>query len=688
MAYGLGIDTGGTYTDAAVYDFDAGDVVATAKSITVKEDLTIGIDGALGALDPALLEGVELVSLSTTLATNACVEGKGGRALLVLIGCDRRVIEWCGAEYGLPPAEEILFVEGGHDMTGKVAREPDWEDLRRRVAASCRKVDAYAVVELWGVRSAAFEVHAADLLRADTGRPVVCGHEITGELNSLKRATSALLNARLLPLTADFLDAVRASLARKGLAAPLVIVRGDGSLMAEDFARTHPVETLLSGPAASVAGGFALTGERDCIVVDMGGTTSDLAVLRDGAPDMATAGARVGAWQTGVRSILVHTVGLGGDSLVRHNRENALDIGPRRAAPLSWAASRWPRILSVLDGIRLSRRRHTHPQAEFFYLVVDRPDPASFTAEETAIEAALRGGPLSVAELADAVGSSVYTIRTERLEQQGRIMRCGLTPTDAMHLTDEFTGWNRRAAELGVEILAFQLSLSPKELVERIRTQVKEELYLALAGMLLEVEVPDLAASPGAAPHLRGVARAAFRQSLSTERGARLLDLSFRTTVPLVGIGAPTHLFLPAVARALGTSCLIPPHAAVANAVGAVTGNVVATAEVLIKPEYRKTGISAYFAYATLVSRKFGLFADALAWARERASEEALSTARSRGAAEPEVAVTVDRDEIPVPSGFRSAKAPGEEEVDGAPEMHFIEARVKARAVGRIGARS
>jgi len=403
---------------------------------------------------------------------------------------------------------------------------------------------------------------------------------------------------------------------------------------------------------------------------------------------MATAGARVGAWQTGIRSILIHTVGLGGDSLVRHNHESGLDIGPRRAAPLSWTASRWPRVLPVLDGIRLSHRRHTHALAEFFYLVVDRPDPDSFTAEETAIEAALRDGPLSVSELADAIGSSVYTLRTARLEQLGRIMRCGLTPTDVMHLTDEFTGWNRRAAELGVEILAFQLSIPPKELVERIRSQVKEELYLALAGMLMEIETPDLAAVPGAGPHLRAVARAAYRQSLPTGKEGRVLELSFRTTVPLVGIGAPTHLFLPAVARALGTSCLVPPHAAVANAVGAVTGHVVAVSEVLIKPEYRKTGISGYFAYATLESRKFGLYADALAWARGKAEEEALRTARSRGAAAPEVGIEVERNEIPVPSGFRSAKAPGEEDENGGPEMHFIEARVTARAVGRVGARN
>ena len=683
MAYGLGIDTGGTYTDAAVYDFDAGDVVATTKSITVKEDLTLGIDGALDQLDPRLLERVEMVSLSTTLATNACVEGKGGRALLVLIGCDRRVIEWCGAEYGLPTADEILFVAGGHDMQGKVVAEPDWEALRTRIADVAPRFDAYAVVELWGVRSAEFEVEAGRVIRAGTGRPVVCGHEITGELNSLKRATSALLNARLLPLTADFLDAVRASLARIGLKAPLVIVRGDGSLMAEDCARSHPVETLLSGPAASVAGGLALTGERNCLFVDMGGTTSDVAIVRDGRPDMTTEGARVGGWQTGIRSILIHTVGLGGDSLIRHNQDNGLDIGPRRAAPLSWTTSRWPRVLPVLESIHLSYRRHTHSLAEFFYLVVDRPDPDDYLPEEIAIEQALRGGPLSLEQLAGAVGASIYTLRTERLEQQGRIMRCGLTPTDVMHLTDEFTGWNRRAAELGVDILAFQLSIDRKELIARVRAQVKEELYLTLAEMLLTEETGLLAGTPEALPHLRAVAREAFRQNLGEAKPNRLLDLSFRTSATLVGIGAPTHLFLPQVARALQTSCIIPPHAAVANAVGAVTGHVVAVEEVLIKPEYGPAGIDAYFAFATLESSRFGCYEDALAWAEAKVTEEALHTARARGATDPEVTVDVALTDAPYASSFQADSS--DPEADAKPERLFIESRVKARAIGRVG---
>ncbi|NLB45856.1 MAG: hydantoinase/oxoprolinase family protein, partial [Clostridiaceae bacterium] len=295
MQVGLGIDTGGTYTDGVLFNFDGQAVLQTAKALTRKEDLTVGIDEVLDQMDQPLLRQAALVALSTTLATNACVENKGGYARLVLIGCDRKIVDRYGPGNGLPPADDIILLAGGHDMAGQLVTEPDWAELNRRVGLPSGQADAYAVVELWGVRNTACESKARDLLHGWTGKPVVCGHEISGTLNSLRRAASALLNARLLPLINAFLDAVRQSLDRRGITAPLVIVRSDGSLMAESVARDKPVETLLSGPAASVAGGLALTGLQSGIVIDMGGTTSDIALVRQGRPVMAAEGAQIGS---------------------------------------------------------------------------------------------------------------------------------------------------------------------------------------------------------------------------------------------------------------------------------------------------------------------------------------------------------------------------------------------------------
>ena len=104
--------------------------------------------------------------------------------------------------------------------------------------------------------------------------PLICGHELFSELNSVQRGASTLLNAKLLPVIREFLAAVKASLKARGVDAPLVIVRSDSSLMSEEFSMLRPVETILCGPAASVLGGLKLTGEKDSVIIDMGGTTT------------------------------------------------------------------------------------------------------------------------------------------------------------------------------------------------------------------------------------------------------------------------------------------------------------------------------------------------------------------------------------------------------------------------------
>lgn len=675
MRYGLGIDAGGTYTDAVIYDFNENSIIQTAKAVTIKEDLTIGIDEVLDQMDRAALVAVSLVSLSTTLATNACVEGNGCRAALILIGCTRKVITLYGSEHGLPAEKDIIFLSGGHSQDGQVNNEPDWSYLRLEIERVSAVTDAFAVVELWGVRNAGFEQKAKNLIRGWTGKTVVCGHEITGELNSLKRAASALLNARLLPLINSFLDAVSFSLRQHQVEAPLVIVRGDGSLMAESFAREKPVETLLCGPAASVAGGLYLTGSKNCVIVDMGGTTSDLALVRDGRPVLTDSGASVGGWKTGIHSILINTVGLGGDSLICHNRENSIDIGPRRVAPLCWAASRWPQLLPKLKSINLSGRRHSVSLAEFFYLLSDRSDQDDSSAESK-ICSALRAEPLSVEELATASGSSLYTLPVARLERQSRIMRCGLTPTDIMHLTGEFCAWNLQAAQMAADIMAFQLHISREELIDMVRDRMKESLYVTLVRMLLTQEHPGISAGLPLESQLASLIRQAFRQRESSGEN-HFLDLPFSLSVPLVGIGAPTHLYLPPVARALRTECIIPPYAEVANAVGAITGKVLVTLQVLIKPVNSAYGITGYNVYATVENKSFASYDEALDWALSIAASDAETVAKARGAASVDIDVDCDYRQAPVATSAMEDLAQSSE-----PQQIHIETVVTAVAKG------
>lgn len=691
MHIGLGIDTGGTYTDGVLYRFGDRQILQTAKALTRKGDLTVGISQVLDQMDPHQLGQVDLVALSTTLATNACVENKGGQARLILIGCDPRIVSRYGQENGLPPADEIIMLSGGHDMAGQLVTEPDWAALRSQIEDPLKSADAsYAVVELWGVRNTACESKARELLRGWTGRPVVCGHEISGTLNSLRRAASALLNARLLPLINSFLDAVRQSLGQRKIEAPLVIVRSEGSLMAESVARERPVETLLSGPAASVAGGLALTGLQSGIVIDMGGTTSDIAMVRQGQPVMAAEGAQIGAWRTGIRSIMIQTVGLGGDSLIRHHQNQQLVIGPRRAAPVSWAADRWPQVLDQLKLLRLAERKHTVSLAEFFFRI-DRPaDTRRYTHQEQRILDALQDGPLCLTSLADKVGVSLYDLKTERLEQQELVMRCGLTPTDIMHLTGDYPVWQREAAAIAADIMAFQLSISRQNLIELIQNRVKEMLGTAILQLLLTHEYAE-----GPKQDLSDVVdlgRLLLRRHMKADRTASFLQPEMQCTVPLIGIGAPIHLYLPTVAQFMRTDYQIPRHAAVANAVGAITGQVVVTAEALIKPRYAASGITGYDGFSKAQTCHFRSHDSAVAWARAQAEQEARQAAYERGAKQAEIQVHVDKREtaaVATQADLASAE-PADSLPHNAAEQQsltipvYLETVVLARAIGRI----
>lgn len=303
MKLAIGIDTGGTYTDAVLYDFETKKILGTAKALTTKNDLCVGIGNALDALPNEHFREVRMLSLSTTLATNACVEGKGGAAKLVFFNGDKDILQKYGGEYGLPPVGEILVEPCRTDISGQIEEYPDWEKFERDVRENCRNADGIGVIELYSFKNGAvIEREAKERIAKIADIPVTCGYELFREPNSLQRGAGTLLNAGLYPVIEDFLRAVRRAMRARGIDAPAVIMRSDGSLMSEEFARKHPVETLLCGPAASVAGGCALSREKNAVIVDMGGTTTDIAIVQGGLPVRANDGVTVGKWRTYVEA--------------------------------------------------------------------------------------------------------------------------------------------------------------------------------------------------------------------------------------------------------------------------------------------------------------------------------------------------------------------------------------------------
>lgn len=321
----LGIDTGGTYTDGVIVERETGRVLQTAKALTTQDELTVGMENCMRALPFDQWEQIGMVGLSTTLATNAIVEKKGCRVGLLLLGARPK---------GSLPAEECIELGARVDIRGGVRERLDETELHAALLHLRGRCDAVAVSGYASVRNPEQEKQAACAAETLLGVPVVCGHELTGKLGFYERTVTAVLNARLIPVIQKLITTVHWVMNRFAINAPVMIVRGDGSLMRADYAMERPVETVLSGPAASVIGARFLSGRQDCAVVDMGGTTTDVACLRGGVCEISDEGAILAGWKTRVRALQICTFGLGGDSRIAVDADGTVKIGPERIVPL------------------------------------------------------------------------------------------------------------------------------------------------------------------------------------------------------------------------------------------------------------------------------------------------------------------------------------------------------------------
>jgi len=362
MDLGIGIDTGGTFTDAVIIDMTSGRILAKTKAPTTRQDLRQGIGNALRGLDGALFSRVKLVSLSTTLATNSIVEGKGARVGLITAVPNPGSFS-CPA--GLP-ADAAVVITGAHDHRGRETAVLDIMAAQEAIDRMAQQVDAFALSGYFSIYNARHELQLKELVAQRCSLPVVCGHELSASVGMVERAVTAVLNARLLPVIRDLLAAVRQMLEENDIHAPLMVVRGDGSLISAGVAEDRPVETVLSGPAASIAGACRLSGLKDAIVVDMGGTTTDIAVVTGGGTPVDRDGAVVGGWKTRVRAVDMWTLGLGGDSRVEVQGNGLMRIGPRRAIPLCMAATASPAFLPMFRELAGLQGKKTPGALDFF----------------------------------------------------------------------------------------------------------------------------------------------------------------------------------------------------------------------------------------------------------------------------------------------------------------------------------
>lgn len=657
----LGLDTGGTFTDAVALDGEHR-VLAGAKARTTHWDLALGISEAIHALLSALPAGVRreqiaLVAASTTLATNAVVESRFSPICTLLVGFDERMVERSGLKRG--GGGSIVCVRGGHDASGEEAEPLDEVAVQAAVAEFGGSVDAFAVAAMFSVRNPAHELRVRECIRAGCDKPVTCSHELSAQLDAPRRALTAALNARLTPQVRHLLDSVQEVLGRERITAPLMIVRGDGTLVKAAVALEYPVETVLSGPAASVVGASFLSGLRDFVVADMGGTTTDVAVVADGRPVVRAEGAVIGGWRTMVQAIDVHTCGLGGDSEVSFDRERRLSVGPRRVVPLSLFALQFPAVRTELA--RLAAAASLPAGAGHFAVrnPATGPGPALDRLEQRIFDAlgAEPRGVDSVARTAPGVAA------LRRLVDRGLATVAGYTPSDALHVLGRQHGWCVESARLGAALLALEernaSARCAADTPEGLSERTHEHVLRQAVRVVLETA---LARDPGVEPGTSGPFAQLMGEVAAGRSFSRLLDVRVGLARPLVAIGAPAAAYYGEVARRLGAVLNVPAHAQVCNAIGAAAGVVSETCELTVNQPV----LNVFRVHDPAGSRDFNDAQAAIEEARRLARVYALAAAQRSGARHPHVEVTVSE---------RRART-------NAGDEYLAEATVSARATG------
>jgi N-methylhydantoinase A/oxoprolinase/acetone carboxylase beta subunit len=563
MNLGLGVDTGGTFTDAAIVDLDTKKVLVKAKSPTTYHDLSIGI---LGAIDNAVIKNnidpadIKLIGLSTTLATNSILQGRGGEVGLIGIG-------WTPQPDWFFDCKISRFVKGGYDSMGKRQDPLDEEGLAKVIDEVCQVVDAVVVSGMFSVANPMQESSARGIIKEKYHLPVVMGHQMTAELGIYERTVTAVLNAKLLPIITDFLVSMEKSLLSRGIDASIYVFKGDGGLMSLEVAKERPVDTVLSGPAASLMGGKTLAGLESCVVVDIGGTSTDIAYLLGGFPRLNQEGSMVGHWRTRVRAIDIWTIGLGGDSTISMDDKGNLKLGPERVVPLATAAKQYPELRDKIISANsvsfyLPLRKETHilssKEKRVLQYVWDHPICTLYEA---------------IKDIDDVVFVEDQLIS---LKRRGFILQTGLTPTDIMHFKGVYAGGDVDASANALKVFAGKHGTESGILADLIMELTTTRIGEEIVKKAIIDQGGDLPESSG------------FEKLLRASIGVpelRDVDVKVKPKVPIVGIGAPAHIFVKPLESRMDCTVVIPENFDVGNAVGAVLSQVSEAIKVRVYPK-------------------------------------------------------------------------------------------------------
>ena len=637
MSFILGVDTGGTYTDAVILE-DEERVIAFSKALTTHSDLSLGIGSAIKKAVKqrnTAPEKISLVSLSTTLATNALVEGQGDRVAFIMIGFKDSDLEQHSIFDALK-GDPFLVIEGGHNYAG-FEKSPLEKNKLSRWVSEIKGVSAYAVCSQFAVRNPEHELEAAEIIRKLTDKPVSLSHQISAKLNGPKRALTAVLNARLIALIDVLIIKAEHVIKSLGILAPLMVVRGDGALISAAQAREKPIETILSGPAASIVGARWLTGETEAIISDIGGTTTDIAVLKGGKPAIDPRGASVGPYRTMVEAVAMYTFGLGGDSEVKLRLEGLggdISLGPKRVIPVALAASIEPDLIHQTLDSQLKNETPNDFDARFIRRTRASTEPVLSERDDKVYR---RIGE-QFYPMSEVVKSRLDLQSVIKLVSVGVAQISAVTPSDASHVLGKSNAWDKEAAIKAIDLFARRrngsgelLAGSTAQMAERIVCQLTDQTSSSILEMAFSEEKVDFGDKPDV------LAKHPLTQ-LGLVGYSDLIKVNVGISKKIIGLGASALTYYPAVGAELNCEVILPEYAGVANAIGAVVGKIVMRESgVISSPSEGK-----YLVHLDGKPVNFTSEAKALKVLEEKLTEKSIQKAKEAGAEN--VSVNIDRE--------------------------------------------
>ncbi len=410
----------------------------------------------------------------------------------------------------------------------------------------------------------------------------------------------------------------------RGINARLLMLKCDGSVIGIKDALQRPIETIFSGPAASLVGASYLSGLQTCAVVDVGGTSTDISSIYMGVPDLSDDGAIVGGWKTRVRAIRMETTATGGDSHV-WTVDRGLHLGPRRVMPLAVAAAQYQDFLNTLKRTPIPAREDLGENIQpTKFFVRSGYTAGEISKVESEVLGVIGDEPVSVNDIKTLIRKDLHPQTLDSLIKKRLIQAIGFTPTDALHVLGEYTAWNEEASRIGAERLARLMRMTPHEFCTSVKKKVARNMSLHLLSYILQ-----------------GVPHTAIEQILDGNYQAK-----FKLGVPVVLLGGPVRSHRKELEEFIDAEIIVPEHAEVGNAAGALAGKGIKRVEILIRPASLMSPEKDFLVFAPGSRQRFDVYTEALNVATELGKKLVEDYMKECGLSGDQVEISIEKKTI------------------------------------------